>query len=381
MSSFNEQNIIDFLEPVHLFELSQDEGFKTSQIGHYVSSYEESFPDLSDADLIIVGIGEYRGKGFPNRGTPSADIFRTEFYQLYQWHKNVKIADIGNITIGKNLSDSYAALQIVLSELLLLPDTKVLIVGGSHDLTTAQCAAYGKLDRTFDLCCIDAKMDMDTDSQAPADRFLLDMFTETPNYLNHYNHLGFQSYFVHPEMLEVIDRLRFDCVRVGRVKEKIEEVEPPIRHSDAISLDISSIQSGHAPANLMTPNGLNGEEGCRLMQFAGMSSKVSTIGFYDYQQHLDRNFQTAKQLSHLAWYLVDGIHQGKQEADPETRQNFNEFHLAFAEMETTFLQSKKTGRWWMQLPDGHFLPCSYTDYILATQNEIPERWLRAIERS
>ncbi|GAB3355484.1 formimidoylglutamase [Arachidicoccus ginsenosidivorans] len=381
MSSFNEQTIIDFLEPVHLFELSQDEGFKKSQIGYYIDSYEDNFPDLSEADLIILGIGEYRGKGFPNRGTPSADNFRTEFYQLYQWHKGVKIADIGNIIIGKNIADSYAALKIVLSELLLLEKAKILIIGGSHDLTTAQCDAYAQLDRTFDLCCIDAKMDMDAEAPAPADRFLLDMFTKTPNYLNHYNHLAFQSYFVHPEMLEVIDRLRFDCVRVGRVKEKIEEVEPPIRNSDIISLDISCIESGHAPANLMTPNGLSGEEACRLMQFAGMSSKVSSIGLYNYQQHLDRNSQTAKQLSHLAWYLVDGLQQGKQEADPTTKQNFNEFHLAFAEMETTFLQSKKTGRWWMTLPDGQLLPCSYTDYILATQNEIPERWLRAIERS
>ncbi|SDZ91912.1 Arginase family enzyme [Arachidicoccus rhizosphaerae] len=381
MSSFNEQTIIDFLEPVHLFELSQDEGFKTSQIGYYIDSYEEQFPDLTGADLIIVGIGEYRGKGYPNRGTPAADNFRTEFYQLYQWHKSVKICDIGNITTGKTMADSYAALKTVVSELLLLPQAKILIIGGSHDLTTAQCDAYSKLDRTYDLLCIDAKMDMDTDAQAPAERFLLDMFTKSPNYLNHYNHLAFQSYFVHPEMLEVIDRLRFDCVRVGRVKEKIEEVEPAIRHSDIISLDISAIQSGHAPANLITPNGLNGEEACRLMQFAGMSSKVSSVGFYEYQQHLDRNSQTAKQLSHLAWYLVDGIQQGKQEADIQSRQNFNEYHLAFAEMETTFLQSKKTGRWWMTLPDGHFLPCSYTDYILATQNEIPERWIRAIERS
>ena len=381
MSSFNEQTIIDFLEPVHLFELSQDEGFKTSQIGYYIDSYEDNFPDLTEAHLIIVGIGEFRGKGFPNRNTPSADSFRAELYQLFQWHQNIKIADIGNIKIGKTLGDSYAALKVVLSELLLLPNAKVLIIGGSHDLTSAQCDAYAKLDRTFDLCCIDAKMDMDTDSQAPSDRFLLDLFTKEPNFLNHYNHLAFQSYFVHPQMLEVIDRLRFDCVRVGRVKEKIDEVEPVIRNCDIVSLDISSIESGHAPANLVTPNGLNGEEACRLMQFAGMSDKVTSIGLFDYQQHLDRNAQTAKQLSHLAWYLIDGIHQGLQEAPIDTRQNYNEFHLAFAEMETTFLQSKKTGRWWMQLPNGQFLPCSYMDYILATQNEIPERWIRAIERS
>ncbi|HTN36990.1 MAG TPA: arginase family protein [Arachidicoccus sp.] len=380
MSSFNEQTIIDFLEPVQLYELSGDEGFKTAQIGYYIQAFEENFPDLSQVDLIIVGLGEYRGKGFPNRGTPSADCIRAEFYQLFRWHANVKIADIGNIKIGKTMADSYAALQIVLSELLLL-DTKVLILGGSHDLTVPQCNAYAKLDRTYDLTCIDAKMDMDTDSPAPADRFLLDMFTKSPNYLNHYNHIGFQSYFVHPEMLEVIDRLRFDCVRVGRVKENLNEVEPPIRNSDIVSLDISCIQSGQAPANHLTPNGFSGEEACTLMQYAGLSAKVSSIGFYGYQQHLDKNAQTAKQLSHLAWYLIDGIYQGKQEADFDSRTHFNEFHLAFAEMETTFLQSKKTNRWWMQLPDEQFIPCSYMDYILATQNEIPERWLRAIERS
>lgn len=381
MSSFNEQSIIDFLAPVHLFDISQDEGFKNSQIGYYVDCYDQQFPDLSRADLIIVGIEEFRGKGTPNRGTTPADSFRREFFRLYQWHKSVHIADIGNITVGKTLADSYAAVKVVLSELLQLKNAKILIIGGSHDLTAAQCDAYAKLQRTYDLCCIDAKMDMDTDAQAPAERFLLDMFTQSPNFLNHYNHLAFQSYYVHPTMLEVIDDLRFDCVRVGRVKENMEEVEPPIRDSDIVSLDISSIENAHAPANLLTPNGLTGEEACRLMQYAGMSSKVSSVGFYEYQPQLDTNHQTAIQLSHMAWYLVDGIYQGQQEATPESRQHFNEFHLAFAEMETTFLQSKKTGRWWMTLPDGQLMACSYTDYILATQNEIPERWLRAVERS
>jgi hypothetical protein len=45
--------------------------------------------------------------------------------------------------------------------------------------------------------------------------------------------------------------------------------------------------------------------------------------------------------------------------------------MAFAEVETTFLQSKKTGRWWMQLPDSKFIACSYKDYISASSNEIP----------
>ncbi len=30
----------------------------------------------------------------------------------------------------------------------------------------------------------------------------------------------------------------------------------------------------------------------------------------------------------------------------------------------------------MQLPDSKFIACSYKDYLLASSNEIPERWLR-----
>lgn len=379
MHPFDPVNIISFLDPVNLFELSNDTAFRPTQIGKNILAYEEVFPDLENVDLIIVGIGEARGAGLQVNSSRAADNIRSEFYQLFQWHSNLKIADIGNIVTGKSLADSYAVLKMILSELLPL-HAKILVLGGSHDLTLAQCDAFAAQDATYDLTCIDARIDMNADSAEPSEKFLLDLFTKSPNYLNHYNHIGFQSYFVHPQMLETIDKLRFDCFRVGRVKEHLEEMEPPIRCSDVVSFDISAIQNSHAPANILTPNGFNGEEACTLMQYAGLSEKTHTVGIYGYLPHLDRSNLTAKQVSHLIWYLLDGIYQNRQEAALDDRKHFNEFHLAFAEMETTFLQSKKTNRWWMQLPDEQFIPCSYADYLIATRNEIPERWLRAIER-
>src|SRR5688572_31031708 len=55
------------------------------------------------------------------------------------------------------------------------------------------------------------------------ENFLMEMLTGEPNYIRHYNHIAFQSYFVHPRILETMDRLRFDCFRVGSVKERSEE--------------------------------------------------------------------------------------------------------------------------------------------------------------
>jgi arginase family enzyme len=360
-------------------ELSNDEGFGVSQVGKNLSAYENNFPDIERADLIILGMGEARGSNLLDTGNRSADAVRKELYQLFQWHYNLEIADIGNIILGKTLKDSYAVLRIVLSELQTLK-AKVLILGGSHDLTLSQCEAFARAEQIFELTCVDAKINMDMDAVAPAEKFLLDLFMCEPNFLRHYNHIGFQSYFVHPKMLETIDKLRFDCFRVGKIKENLEKVEPPIRASNIFSFDISAIQNSHAPANMLTPNGFTGEEACTLFRYAGMSETLRSIGIYGYFSHLDKQNMTAKQISHLIWYLLDGIYQGKYESSLNDKLNYNEFHLAFADMKTVFLQSKRTNRWWMQLPNKEFIPCSYSDYILATHNEIPERWLRAIER-
>lgn len=371
--------IIDFLEPVNIAQLSNDEGYKDTQLGKHIAVFDEGFPDIDNADLVIVGCGEMRGAGIQFTHTDSPDVIRSEFYRLYHWHTEVKVADLGNVKCGATLQDSYAALRMVLQELLAL-GKKVLILGGSHDITTAQYQAQTVEGKIIDIACVDARIDMDMESITPADNFLVDLFTGMPNYLRNYNHIGFQSYFMHPQMLETIDKLRFDCYRVGKVKEDISEMEPAIRNSDLFSFDIAAIQHAHAPANYVTPNGFNGEEACTLMQYAGMSHTCRTIGIYGYIPAQDVHQMTAKQISHLIWYTMDGIQRGKQEISMEDRNAFNEFTLAFAEVETIFLQSKKTGRWWMQLHDGKYIACSYRDYLTASNNDIPERWLRAAER-
>lgn len=371
--------IIDFLEPVNIAELSNDEGYKDTQMDKHIAVYDDGFPDIDHADLVIVGCGEMRGAGIQFTHTDSPNAIRSEFYRLYHWHTEVNVADLGNVKCGATLQDSYAALRMVLQELLSL-GKKVLILGGSHDITTAQYQAQTGEGKIIDAACVDARIDMDMESMTPADNFLVDLFTGMPNYLRHYNHIGFQSYFMHPQMLETIDKLRFDCYRVGKVREDISEMEPAIRNSDLFSFDIAAIQHAHAPANHVTPNGFNGEEACTLMQYAGMSHTCRTIGIYGYIPAQDVHQMTAKQISHLIWYAMDGIQRGKQEASMEDRNAFNEFTLAFAEVETVFLQSKKTGRWWMQLHDGKYIACSYRDYLTASNNDIPERWMRAAER-
>ncbi|MBC7946970.1 MAG: formimidoylglutamase [Chitinophagaceae bacterium] len=373
-------HIADFLSPVNIHQVSQDEGYKDGQVGKEITIYLDEFPDLDDVQIVIVGCGEQRGSGIIHTSSHAPDLIRRQFYSLYFWHTDISIADIGNIRSGSLYTDSYAALKTVVQELIGEGKT-VIILGGSHDLTLAQYSAYAENKKPIEASCVDALIDLNIDSPFPHENFLMEMLTGEPNYIRHYNHIGFQSYYVHPRMLETMDKLRFDCYRVGHVRENIDEMEPVIRNSHLVSFDITSIAHSYAPANLISPNGLTGEEACTLMRYAGMSPNVNTIGIYGFNPSYDKEELTARQISHMLWYVLDGRSRGRREAKLDEKDSFNEYHMAFAEVDTTFLQSKKTGRWWMQLPDKRFIACSYKDYLLASSNEIPERWLRAQERT
>ena len=371
--------IQDFVEPINLSFLSKDEGYRDTQLGKHIKSYENQLPDITDADIVLIGAGECRGAGFALNGFEAANAVRAALYNLYYWHAQVTIADIGNVKLGQTIQDSYAALRTVIAE-LILQNKKVVIMGGSHDLTLPQYHAYTAIPTLVNAVVADAKIDLDLEARLPSDHFLEELFTGLPNHLNHYAHIGFQSYFMHPHMLETIDKLRFDCFRLGVVRESIEEMEPVIRDSHMMSFDISAIQHAQAPANIITSNGFNGEEACVLMQYAGMSWKTSTIGLFGYQAELDHHGLTAIQMAQMIWYIIDGVHRGKKEAPLTALDRFKEFHIAFSDIDTQFLQSKSTGRWWMKLHNEEWMPCSYKDYLVASNNEIPERWLRALER-
>jgi len=369
----------DFLTAIPIHELNDDNGYTDGQLARHIALHDTELPDITDADIVLVGVNEIRGSGIADNGENAANHIRKQLYQLHYWHTDVVIADIGDIKTGATLNDSYAAVKTVLAELFRMKKT-VVILGGSHDITLAQYFAYKELQQVVEATCIDATINLKGENPLRSENFLLEMLTGEPNLVKHYNHIGFQSYFVHPRMLETMDKLRFDCYRVGTAKENIEEMEPVIRNTHLLSFDISAIKYSDSPASSESPNGFTGEEACILARFAGLSTHVNSFGIYGYLPQQDVKELSARQISQMLWYFIDGKSRSKQETAMEDRHNFNEFHTSFTELDSVFLQSKKTGRWWMQLPNKKFIPCSYNDYVHASQNEIPERWLRAQER-
>lgn len=160
-------------------------------------------------------------------------------------------------------------------------------------------------------------------------------------------------------MLETMNKLHFDCHRVGAAKEDLEEMEPVLRNTHLLSFDISAIKYSDSPASSESPNGFTGEEACTLTRYAGMSPNISSLGIYGYLPQQDLNDLSAKQIAQMIWYFIDGKSRANRRRQLMTGTVLMNTIPGLRKWEAVFLQSKKTGRWWMQLPNNKFIACSW----------------------
>jgi formiminoglutamase len=171
----------------------------------------------------------------------------------------------------------------------------------------------------------------------------------------------------------------------------IKNIEPVMRNTDFLSLDISSIKYSDASANFYsTPNGLTGLEACQIMRYAGLSDKLSSLVLCEYNQLLDKNGQSAQLISQMIWYFIMGYKSRKNELNPNIK-NCIKYTVSFEDgkNEIVFYKSNLSSRWWMGVPykkseksqlDCYFVACSYADYEQANKGEIPSRWINTYNK-
>ena len=313
------------------------------------------------------------------------------------WHlKNdgrFKVVDLGNVKAGNNVTDTYFAVGAVMEE-LLAGNVVPIIIGGSHDLTLAQYMGYAKSGKKVNLAMIDERIDLqDVDGPVTDENFLGKILAYEPNYLAHYIHLGYQSYFTDAKSINTLDKLNFEFMRLGEVRKNIEEVEPMVRDADMLTFDINAVKQSDAPAHReASPNGFPGEEACQITRYAGLSDRLTSIGIYGINPSFDKAHQTTQLAAQMVWYFVDGFYSRKNDYPLQAERDMLKYIVDFkeGEYELIFWKSKKSDRWWLQLPDtgkntrrmneNMMVACSYTDYLQACKDELPDRWIKAYER-
>ncbi len=386
--------IAHFFTPVpsDVFDLDV---YKEFQFGRSFTVYKEGseFPELDTIQLAIVGVAEARYSE-NNQGSQYASLAVRHFlYKQYGYAMALPIADLGDIKAGHSVEDTYYALRQTVDALVrknIIP----IIIGGTQDLTYAQFLGYSELEQTINVTAIDSTFDLGNPEE-PINHvsYLGKIILHQPNYLFNYSNIGYQTYLVDPNSLQMMNRLYFDCYRLGAVRDKIEEAEPIIRQSDMISFDMTAVKHSDAPANPnASPNGFYAEEACQMMRYAGMNDKLSSIGIYEINPEYDVSGKTAHLAAQMIWCFMDGFFNRKNDYPSRTNPDYLRFHVVLQDekYEINFYKSKKSDRWWMEIPypphkdlkfERHTLiPCSYKDYEMAVNNEIPDRWWQTYQK-
>ena len=385
----------DYFTPIDVTQFNGTGQYTAASYGTVMNAYLQTgdFPSLENAHLAIIGINEDR-KAVNNEGCGlAADYVRENLYKLFQGNYSTKIIDLGNIQKGNTIEDSYFAVSDVISQLLkknIIP----IIIGGGQDLTYCNYTAYKNLEQTINIVAIDSCFDIgDGEKELNSQSYLSKIILHKPNILFNYSNVGYQTYFVEQNSIELMDKLYFDAYRLGHVRANIEDVEPIVRNADVVSFDISSVRQSDAPGNgNASPNGFYGEEACQIARYAGLSDKLSSIGFYEINPAFDTNKQTAHLVAQMIWYFIDGFYNRKQDYPIIDKSEYTKYRVSIKDHdhEIVFYKSNKSDRWWMDVPypvnhqikyERHqMVPCSYRDYETACQDEMPDKWWQTFQK-
>jgi formiminoglutamase len=381
----------DYFNPVCIegpvFELlTPQSGFP-----HNITIHTENAPlkDLSKYKIALFGVPE--GRNSPNSGSlKGPDMVRSQLYSLSKIPGKSKIIDLGNMKQGVTFNDTIAGLTDILV-LMIQENLFPVIIGGSSALIPAIDKALSQLETRYTLTAVDPRIDFNNERKEPDSfNYLNTILNNHKSTFDHYINIGYQTYLNDQQVINRFLKRRAELVRIGDVRQAIYLTEPLFRDSDVAIFDISVVRQSDSPGTFSpSPNGFYGEEICLLSRYAGISDKLKIFGLFDVNPEYDIRFQTASLAAQILWFFLEGFSQKQYETPVLSVGNsgrFIKYHVRVTDLDDDmiFVKSNLTDRWWIELPadkdQNQYVACSHEDYLKANRNEVPDRWVKAMER-
>ena len=364
-------------------DLAPDQVIGKSIILHTESS---GFPSLKDVKIGIIGVTENRNAFFPTLDY-DLDSFRNSFYNLFPGNWKFKLADLGNLPNGNSVKDTYYAISEICKE-LNQQNIVTIIIGGSHDIIYPIYKSYSSYDRLVNIVSIDNQFDFSQEEELISGRsYMSQIIMEEPNYLHNFTNLGYQSFFISQEELDLMEKLYFEHMRLGKVLDDVSQTEPYFRDADIVGIDMKSLSWTATGTNTFgQANGIDSRSICSLARYSGISDRVSSFGVFE----LPSSPVFHQLLSQIIWYFIEGYSLRFGEYPINTNDGFTKYIVTLSGRELVFYNSEVSKRWWVELTNENFmdnklkrttlLPCTKQDYDTACADELPDRWWKASRR-
>ena len=356
-------------------------------LGKNISIHTQNtgLPELKGLTIALIGLHEHRNSFFHN-SSYNVNQFRKVFYELYPGNWNLSIADLGDLPNGEKVEDTYFAIKEIgvnLKQMNIIP----VFIGGSHDLMFPLYEVFQNFKQLVNIVSVDRSFDFSQEDELISGRsYMSKIIMEKPNVLNNYTNIGFQSYYCAEQEKDLMEKLYFDSIRLGQVLNQPALAEPVFRDADVVGFDMKCL-SWHAIADPLKgqPNGIDSRTICSLTRYAGISDRISFLGFFE----IPSTPMTDQLLAQMIWYLIEGV-QLRFDEYPVNTKDFLKYSVTLSDQIMVFYKSDKSNRWWMELTNNShlnnktksttLLACTEKDYLDAMQDKIPERWYNAVKR-
>ncbi len=362
-----------------------EESFPPGTFGHLFSKNKSTSKQLPH--FVLVGLNELRGSSL-QAGIPNPAPIRRQLYRLYLPQSPIRVEDWGYLRSGKTLTDTQHALQMV-TEILLKYGIQVIYYGGGHHLTYGQFLGLKQLPHPVSLAVIDSKINLKLSKNLTATSFLSKLVSEQGEHLFNISVLGVQRYLFSQKESDLMEKLFFDLVRLGELRENISQAEPYLRDSELISIDLGAVKHSDAPGVPETSvNGFHSEEICQIAWYAGNSDKAKIIGLHEFEPGNDHNDLSAQLAAQIIWHVIDGkANYLLTESERKKKDSKSIYELDVLNHKITFVHDERDQKWWMEIPAGRamnqdllLVACSETDYHTAKRGEVPDRWWKLFQR-
>jgi hypothetical protein len=257
-----------------------------NQFGTQVTVHTDEFPDLSNCQVAIVGLG------------PFAKAVRQELYHMNWSFRNLKIADIGNIA-----NPTPEVVRPVLDELHragVLP----IIIGGCSKTLQQQVFAHSCNNRIHPLF-VDERIAFGKILQ----RSYLNGIVENENLdFRAMTIMAYQRHNSDPSIITKNTTINVNALRLGQLKSSHASMEPYIRDCSSLSFSLNAMKKAEAPIKSgSNPSGLKSEEACQISRYAGLNEQMSSFMVYDFDSEAENCTQTATLIAQMIWYFLDGM--------------------------------------------------------------------------
>ena len=287
-------------------------------------------------------------------------------------------------------SDHCKELAYILSELIILEKTCLFFCPDPEFVAEVAASAYRLVGQTRSVIEIGHTIAQSTSfGEMESSDWLSKALFGTKKEIHNYGLIGYQSNNIAHSQLEILESLGFESIRLGTLKSDILLSEPLIRQAEVLCFNSEAIQSHFLGMAHGNPNGLSGEEACSISKFAGATDNLRLFSLSANSWGLQK--LGAHQYAQMLWYFMEGTFLRFDEKPLEDPENYQKFITPMNDNPSGaihFYKSLRTEKWWFYLGETQndeplsrrLIPCSYSDYLMAVDGDIPLRWIQALAR-